>query len=255
MSYRTTFIVILLLICLIAGIFTSYLLRRSYLRLNLLRFDPLEERSIVPDLLEVPNNENTIWLIGDSRIAQWDKNLLSPLNAHIINLGIEGQTTAQVLNRLRNYFQINSPQWLILEAGINDLKIIGIKKEYESMVVKGCMHNIISIIELCNEKNIKVILMNIFATGEIELPRRFVWNSAVDSSIIHVNKELKHYCDVNDICFFNTDSILCNENSAIKKQYQNGFLHINREAYVVLSNCFIKDFRSIINNGYNNKIN
>lgn len=254
MTYKTL-IYGLLLLCLIAGIFTSYSVRRSYLQLNLLRFDPLEERIISPDLLKVPNNENAVWLIGDSRIARWDEDLLSPLNVGIINLGIEGQTTAQILNRLRNYFEISSPQWLILEAGINDLKIIGIKKEYESMVVKGCIHNIISIIELCHEKNIKVILINILATGRIELPRRFVWNSSIDSSIIHVNTELRHYCDVNDIYFFNTDSLLCNNNSVIRKQYQNGFLHINREAYVELSNNFIKGFGSIINEGHKNKIN
>lgn len=254
MRYRTL-VVILLLICLLAGIIACYSVGRSYLKINLLRFDPLEDRIIFPDLSIVPDNENTVWLIGDSRIARWDKALLSPLKANIINLGIEGQTTAQVLYRLRNYLETGSPQWLILEAGINDLKVIGLKKEYASMVVEGCIYNIISIIELCQEKNIKIILMNIFSTGKIELPRRFVWNSLIDSSIIYVNRELKHYCDINNIYFFNTDSIICNENSVVKEKYQNGFLHINKEAYMVLSNNLIKDFGSMINEGHNNKIN
>ena len=244
----------LILILLLAGIIALFLIRKYYLKYNILRFDPLEERILDTDLLIVPDNKNSIWLIGDSRIARWDRDHLSPLKAGINNLGIEGQTTAQVLNRLRNYLETAQPEWLILEAGINDLKIIGVKKEYESLIVEGCINNIISIIELCQKKNIGIILINIFPAGKIEFTRRFVWNSSVDSSIILVNKRLRDYCNINNVYFFDTDTILCDRTSVIKEQYQDGFLHVNDEAYKVLSNNLIKNFGSVINSDLNNKI-
>lgn len=223
-------------------------MRKYYLAYSLLRLDPLEEKSYGRDLLAKNADSNSVWLIGDSRMARWNKEMLASLNASVLNLGIEGQTTSQVLIRLRDYLKADSPQWLILEAGINDLKIIGVKRELAPRIITGCIDNIISIIKLCNENNVRVILINILPTGNIEFARRFIWNSAVDSSIVHVNSTLREFCITNNIAFFNTYPILCDNNKRIRKQYQDGFLHINEEAYMILTNNLIKEFGKSINN-------
>lgn len=237
---------------LVLGGTAIYFARKYYLSYNLLRLDPLEDKSFKKGILVTPENISDIWMIGDSRMARWNKDLLSPLNAKIVNLGIEGQTTSQVLSRLKNYLETENPKWLILEAGINDLKIIGLKKDLAPSLAKGCLENIIETVALCNKKDIDIIIINIFPTGNIDLPRLLVWNSSVDPAIREANMKLKAYCENNQILFFDTYDLLCTNNFKIKKQYQDGFLHINQEGYKVLSQNLINKFGAIINSKLTN---
>lgn len=224
-----------------------YFARKYYLSYNLLRLYPLEDKSIRKELHVSPVNTSDIWMIGDSRIARWNKDLLSPLNSEIVNLGIEGQTTSQILSRLRNYLETGNPKWLILEAGINDLKLIGIKKDLAQQLVEDCLENIGEIVELCIKKDIDILILNIFPTGNIELPRLLVWNSFVDPAIRETNMKLKAYCRSNKLLFFDTCELLCTNDLKILKQYQDDFLHINEEGYKMLSQNLINEFGPIIN--------
>lgn len=246
MRLKVVFLIFVLILVMIS-MAELYLARKCYLSNNLLRIDPLEDRSLNKDLLVTPGNINNIWLMGDSRVAQWNKDLLSPLEANTVNLGIEGQTTSQVLNRIKNYFEIGNPQWLILEVGINDLKIIGLNKDLVSRSLEGCLENISKIAELCKIRNINLIIINIFPTGNIEFFRRIVWNSSVDPAIIEANRRLEDYCSKNDAYFFDTYPFLCNEDFKVHEHYQNGSLHLNDKAYKVLSERLIKEFGAKIN--------
>ncbi len=196
-----------------------------------------------------------IWLLGDSRIAKWNTESFSSLNANLVNLGVDGQTTSQVLNRFRNTLTYGKPQWLFLEAGINDLKIIGIKKDLGLRIINGCSENIYSIIDLCLQNNINVICLNIFPTGKIELFRRLLWNNSVDSSINEVNNNIEQYCHQKNVIYYDADGILCDDRQKIKKEFQEGFLHINEIAYDSLSRDLLRKFGSKIIAGSGNTIN
>lgn len=248
-------LIFLILSFLVAGILICLYVKKQYIAYNLLRYDPLEESRIDTKLLNTPENLSKIWLLGDSRIAQWNIDLLASLNANIVNLGVDGQTTSQVLNRLRNTLNYDKPQWLLLEAGINDLKIIGLKKNLCFKIKNGCSENIYSIIDLCLQNNINVICMNIMPTGNIDLLRRLIWNRAVDTSINEVNFNIKQYCDSKDVIYFDTVDILCNEQQKVKKEFQKGFLHINEKAYEALSKDLIRKFGSRILTISKNTIN
>ena len=240
---RVKIFCILLILCSVILCVSAFLLIRNYyLSYNLLRLDPLEEARTTSLLLSPAPINGEIWLYGDSRIAQWNKDLLSSLERNIVNFGIEGQTTAQVLNRLKSNLEIRTPDWIILEAGINDFKIIGLKKELASSIIENCFKNITSIVKLCEKHNVKIIVINIFPTGKIEILRRFIWNASVDQAIKEVNEKLKSLCIENSVNYFDAFSILSDENSSVRKIYQDGFLHINTQAYEVLSEALIKEF-------------
>lgn len=213
----------------------------------------MEDSSFKKDLFVTLNNVTNVWMIGDSRVAKWDKNLLSPLDANIVNLGIEGQTTSQVLYRLKNYLEIGNPQWLILEAGINDLKVIGLNEGFTDRVMEGCLGNIFKIVELCHRKDVNIIIINIFPTGNIELGRRIVWRSSVGQAIAESNRKLENFCKVNGVLFFDTNTFLCTDKLKIKEEFQNGSLHLNKKAYEVLSKNLIKEFGPMINSNLTTK--
>jgi lysophospholipase L1-like esterase len=231
------------LFILLAGFTVFTVVKKNYLSYNMLRFDPLEENKINP-LSGLKSAD--IWLIGDSRIGRWDEELLSPLSDKIVNLGIEGQTSAQVLNRLKNYLEIGKPRWVFLEVGINDIKIIGVDRKLSDALKTGCFRNITAIIELSRKNNINVLVLGIFPTGDIEPLRRLVWNSSVDSAIAQVNDKLRLYCSNNDVKYFDASKILSDNKGKVKSNFQDGFLHINNEAYKVLCSNIIKEFGSEI---------
>jgi lysophospholipase L1-like esterase len=237
MSLITTIIVLLALIY--SGFFFY---RKNYLYYNLLRLDPLEESKI--DYKSLATNKDTldIWLLGDSRIAHWNKNFFSSIRANIVNLGIEGQTSKQVLDRLKSHLEFGKPDWIILEVGINDLKVIGLEKNLANKIEEKCYNNIISIIALCRKNGIKVICCSIFPNGNIELTRRLVWDSSIDTEIVEINKKLINYCKNNNIEYFDAYHILLEKNYKVKEKFQNGFLHLNDQAYLVLSKQLIMEF-------------
>jgi lysophospholipase L1-like esterase len=231
------------LFILFAGFMVFTVVKEKYLLYNMLRFDPLEENRI-NSLSGLTSAD--IWLIGDSRINMWDEKLLSPLSDKVVNLGIGGQTSAQVLNRLKKYLEIGKPRWVFLEVGVNDIKIIGVDHKLSDTIKTGCFRNITSIIELCGKYNIKVLVIGIFPTGDIEPLRRLVWNSSVDSAIAQVNDKIRLYCSNNDVKYFDASKILSDSKGKVKSNFQDGFLHLNNEAYKDLSSNIIKEFGSEI---------
>ena len=235
--------VILIACLLIAGVTSFFFAKKYYLEYNLLKLDPLE---VIPSeniSYEPSDNKNGIWLIGDLRIARWNTELFSSFGLFVNNLGIEGQTTSQTLLRLKFKLETDTPELVFLEAGINDLKIIGLNKKLVVSIKEGCYNNITAIIDLCQKKNVTIIVINIFPTGKIEFIRRFAWNSSVESAIVETNERLRLYCNSKNIPYFDAYHFLSGNGSRVERKYQDGFLHINKKAYVDLSKALIDELK------------
>lgn len=226
-----------LLLFLLAAVFAAiYALsfRNNYKAYNLLRIDPLETGRLRPGNKVQPSLNADIWMIGDSRIARWDKGLLNT-GLQIANLGMEGQTSTQVWYRFKNDLEIDTPAIVIMEVGINDLKVIGLDRELAEPITKNLYGNIEEIRALCIRHNIPLILINIFPVGKIELTRRPMWNSAVNEAIRSVNETIEGYCDNQRVFCLDAFGLLSGENETVKEEYRADFLHINRKGYEALS--------------------
>jgi lysophospholipase L1-like esterase len=234
---------------LIAGITSFFLVRKYYLAYNLLKLDPLEENSSEKVNYEPSDKNNGIWLIGDSRIARWNTELFSSYGLTVTNLGIEGQTTSQILLRLKYNLEIDTPELVFLEAGINDLKIIGLNKKLAVSIKENCYNNITAITDLCQKKNVTIVVINIFPTGKIDFMRRFVWNTSVESAIVDTNKRLRLYCNSENIPYFDAYHFLAGNGSGVERKYRDDFLHINEKAYVDLSKALIDELKRNYNIG------
>lgn len=235
-------LIFLLLIIITAGMILVHMYKDFYRKNALLRVDPLEFAGVkaLDPTSEVQDSE--IWMIGDSRVRRWPVELLK-CNNTIANLGVEGQTSSQVLYRLMSYLETDTPSLIILEAGINDLKIIGIDANLYESITQQYLKNIEQMIHLCRVRNIRMILIDIFPVGKIELPRRLIWNNAVNKAIDAVNLTLKSYCDDDLVFYFNADAILSDNGTTVRPEYQDDFLHINAMGYEALS----KNLQELIN--------
>ena len=240
----------------IAGITSYILIKKYYLAYNLLKLDPLEEKSSEIINSTYSESNDGIWLTGDLRIARWDPELFPSFGLRVSNFGIEGQTTSQVLLRFKNQLVKATPRWVLLEVGVNDLKIIGIDRDQADVIKETCFSNIISVAKLCKEHNINIIVINIFPTGEIEFLRRFIWNASVDMAIVEINDRLKSYCINNDVYYFDAYDLLTglSTDRTVKKMYQEDFLHINEEAYKLLTKNLINQYGDLITSDNDNTI-
>jgi len=222
----------------------------------MLKINPLGENIINQNNLSGSNENADLWLFGDSRISRWNENDFSSIAGTTINFGIEGQTTSQVLFRFKNQLTKDTSRWVLLEVGINDLKLIGLDRAQAGMIKETCYSNILSIVKLCKEHNVNIIVINIFPTGDIEFLRRFVWNDSVDLAIAEINDRLKSYCIDNDIFYFDAYSLLTGigSDNNVKKMYQEDFLHINSDGYKLLTQNLINQYGDLIASKNNNAI-
>lgn len=238
----------LLLIFLLAALFVFIYIsayKSNYYAYNLLRLDPLKESSLKSHEPRISTAE--IWMIGDSRIARWDTDLLKE-ESEIANLGIEGQTSTQVYYRLKNYLVSDTPSLIVLQVGINDLKIIGLDKGLKAEVSKNLCRNIEGICQLCIDRDIKVILMSIIPVGRIEPARRLVWNGEVKDALDSVNEALMLMTDNEHVFYFDTYMLLSDNRGKVRPELQNDFLHINERGYEILSAALKEQIKTITNN-------
>lgn len=227
-------IVLLLLVIAVSGVVFLFVYRDNYKKYNLLKSDPLETGIQSIENLQATLIKSQIWMLGDSRIGRWNEELLKD-NIEIANLGVEGQTSAQVYYRFKTCLETATPSLVILEVGINELKIIGLDKNLTTSITAQFYRNLESIIQICRDKNIKMVLVNIFPIGKIELSRRLVWNKTVNETINDVNQKIRSYCDDDLIYCFDACSILSDNGETVNPQYQSDFLHINDSGYEALS--------------------
>ncbi len=242
----TSIVLILLLLILIVafGFITLSTYKSNYKAQNLLRIDPLGHSSLPTETIGAVLGDADIWMLGDSRIERWNQELLAG-DIKFSNLGIDGQTSSQVYYRFKNYLEIDTPELVIVEVGINELKIIGLDKNLEKSITGNYYGNIEAMISLCTENGIKMILINVFPVGKIELLRRFVWNRNVNETIREVNDRLKSYCNNNHVYYFDAYKLLADNGETVNPEYQDDFLHINKRGYEVLSRELIKQINIV----------
>jgi lysophospholipase L1-like esterase len=145
---------------------------------------PLELRTTLP-----ANGTNVLLLMGDSRIAAWEVPAASDWK--VFNGGVGGMTTAQLAFHCRAMLERARPAVVVLQIGINDLKILGLKPSSREAVVGACLSNITTIVKECRASGAHVVLTTIWPAGEVPLKRRIVWSSAIPAGVAEANQQLE----------------------------------------------------------------
>ncbi len=152
-------------------------------------------------------------MLGDSIIARGDwKKLLE--NDFIINLGIDGDNTLGVLNRVNRAIELE-PKIICLMIGINDLCL--------SVPLEKTFENYKNILEKIIQKKIKVIVQSVLIT---QMP-------AVNKKVNTLNQMIKEYCETKDIQMIDFNSAFSNEKGLLKEDLTTDGLHLGQKAYKV----------------------
>ncbi|TAF03556.1 MAG: SGNH/GDSL hydrolase family protein [Oscillatoriales cyanobacterium] len=205
--------------------------QKYYLLLNATGLDPLGLNSY-PNSAE-KTQQPVIVFYGDSRAESWP----APdtiKNATIVNRGIGGQTTAQVLGRFQQHVASLKPKIIVIQVGVNDLKAIPLFPEQKEAIIRNCETNIGQIVKNSLDTGAKVVVTTIFPLGTLPIERRPFWSDDVPIAIKDVNDYIKTLAG-DRVIVLDSSQVLANSQGIVNPKYSRDFLHLNSEGYAALN--------------------
>ena len=145
----------------------------------------------------------------------------------VVNSGIEGNTTEDILNDMKNRVYNYNPSKVFLLIGTNDL--------IHDMEVEEIVSNIEKIISEINnnEPQSEIYVESIYPVND-NLNEDMV-NVRNNEDIMKINEKIKAYCEANDCTYINIYDILLDDDGNFSEEYTDDGLHPNSRGYEVIT--------------------
>lgn len=172
-----------------------------------------------------------IVLMGDSITEFWKVTDPDFFTKTIIDRGISGQTTPQMLLRFRQDVINLNPKAVIILAGIND-----IAENTGPISNQGILDNIMSMSELAKANGIKVILCSVLPAN------KFNWNPKIlpAERVVQLNELIQAYAIKNKIIYVDYYSEMVDSEQGLNYQYGEDGVHPNVEGYAKMKSILLK---------------
>jgi lysophospholipase L1-like esterase len=175
-----------------------------------------------------------VLFLGDSRIAAWPP--LPETRYTTFNGGVSGETTAQILLRAEAAFETAKPQVVVIQAGINDLKVIGLEPENEKAIAEGCVEHLLELIGIAERHGTRIVFVPVLPVADLPLARRWVWSPRIEASRMEVNRRVAQVLRTKrDAQILEAESLL---DVRVAGDYRDA-LHLKPEAYPRLQEALI----------------
>lgn len=222
----------LLIVSLILNVFIFNLALDYYRDGSAVRLNPLS----LGTYSDQPTDPNrlTVIFFGDSRAQNWPTPHELLFQIEHINRGIGNQTSTQIALRFDAHVRSLSPDVIVLQMCVNDLKTIPLFPDRRDNIVATCQANIEQIIASVHEQGATIILTTIFPVGEVPLQRRLVWSSDVAQSVRDVNQFIQSLA-ADNVIVFDAYGMLVDERGLLRDDLSLDELHLNGEGYAILN--------------------
>ena len=175
-------------------------------------------------LLAARKSNNRIVLMGDSITEFWKQRdpAFFEDKPYLVNRGIGGQTTPQMLERFDNDVVALGPKVVVILAGTNDIAGNTGKTSLDQI-----MANIAKMAQKANKQNISVVLCTLLPAAP------YPWNPGVNPAekIIALNKKIKAYAAKNNFGFCDYYSVTVDADKRLKKEFSGDGVHPNKKGY------------------------
>jgi len=230
--------IVLAMFLTISALMNAFLVRRLfglYRESQLTRLDPASlwaHRADNAEFLRDPAREPFVVLFGDSRISQWQPMPSIP-GCRVINRGVSSQTTALLLLRLDQDLLRLQPRAAIVQAGINDLKLIGTFPDRKELIVESCWKNMRELVKRIEDADIQVFLLTVFPTGPVGIVRRSIWPDDIEAAINDINERMVTLSGPR-VVVIDCDPVLMSSGT-MRGRYAKDTLHLTPPAYEALN--------------------
>ena len=143
-----------------------------------------------------------------------------------IGRGISGQTTPQMVLRFRQDVLDLNPEIVVINAGIND--VAENTGPYDQQTTLG---NIISMVELAQANDIRVILASVHPASE------FPWRKEVTQvaeKILQLNAAIKDYAAKNNLTYLDYHTAMKNAHNGMSPDMAEDGVHPTLAGYKVM---------------------
>jgi len=207
--------------------------RQYYLELNSIRLDPFGLDVDAQPAGAATGAPVRFLFYGDSRAYAW------PMPTgftewEVLNRGIGGQTTAQILARFDAHVVPFAPDVVLIQAGINDLKTIGLFPARRDTIIANCKKNLAAMVQRATAQGATVILTTVFPTGEPSLLRRPFWSAAIAAAVVDVNLFLQTLAN-DHVIILDSAALLSDTTGRLRPDYRYDLLHLNQNGYAALN--------------------
>ncbi len=206
-------------------------LRSVYRSHQIVRIDPTGERRFEVENRQLAASARSLpriaWF-GDSRIAMWQPELEIE-NTQSIRRGGRGDTTAELLLRLERDVLRHEPEVVVVEAGVNELKALGVFKTRAPAVVRDCKRNLETIVRRITARGAHAVVLSVFPVGRPDRLLKTVWNEDGRRAIEDVNAHLAALAGPR-VTFVDLDPQL-SVAGTLNTAYARDALHLNDRGY------------------------
>jgi len=214
------------ILCLLLLKFTATTAQNNHLNewANLKKYEA-ENQSLKP-------MKNAVVLMGDSITEFWKTN--SPdffANYPLIDRGISGQTTSQMVLRFEQDVIALKPKAVVILAGIND-----IAENTGPITLEAVFDNIEIMVKKAKAHKIKPILCSILPAN------KFWWNAKIypADKVIALNKMIKAYALKNKITYVDYYTVMVDADKGLQYQYGEDGVHPNPTGYKIMERLLLK---------------
>lgn len=160
--------------------------------------------------------------MGDSITENWNLSDAAFFDKGIVNRGISGQTTSQMLVRFRADVVALRPKTVHILAGTND-----VAGNTGPLTAQDFKNNIMSMVDLAGANGIAVVL------GSIPPAATFNWRPEVKPVpvIKELNRWLQDYAKEKGLRYVDYYTALAGPNGELRAEFGNEGVHPNRKGY------------------------
>ncbi len=173
-------------------------------------------------------------LLGDSITEGWarqDPAFFSDNN--LVGRGISGQTTSQILVRMRPDVVDLHPKYVVIFCGINDIAL----NDGHAVDVDAAVGSIKSMCDIARANKIKPILCSLLPSY------RFYWRPSVTDcydKVLQFNKLLKEYAKEQRLRYVDYFTFMSGEDGKIRPEYSKDTVHPTLEGFKVMEKCLLE---------------
>jgi lysophospholipase L1-like esterase len=168
---------------------------------------------------------NRVVFLGDSITENWGLSDATFFEKGVVNRGISGQTSAQMLVRFRADVVALHPKSVHILAGTND-----VAGNTGPLTAQDFENNIMSMVEIARANGIDVIL------GSIPPTAAFNWRPEVKPLPIirNLNGWLRDYAKDKGLKYVDYDAALAGNAGELRSDLSNDGVHPNRKGYGIM---------------------
>jgi len=180
-------------------------------------------------------SDNSIVLFGDSRIETWTPAPSSD-NYTFIKAGIAGETTTEMRRRFKQEVIRLQPDYVLLQAGMNDLTASVTKGIEKPEHLIELMHeNFEFFISTLESQGIDVIVTSIIPNRHLSLFRKQFWHDSLSDDVKTANTRLKATAEKHNANWFDIAPIYLDQSGNPIDELYYDTLHINSDGYEILN--------------------